>query len=153
MTLHFTHWRSGDNQCGSSVPVVSRWLWPGNRTFLEVASMVVTWGIVDFCTVQSDYTPLLLTLKVLNFWKFTSYCSLKPLWSGMGKVVPARTSPTLHPPSPPTVHQLLWLALKELKWCASWLHSLMLLPEFLFVFVSSNQFSTLLSICCCLLVL
>ena len=46
-----------------------------------------------------------------NFWKFTSYCSLKPLWSGMGEVVPARTSPTLHPPSPPTVHQLSWLAL------------------------------------------
>ena len=22
-----------------------------------------------------------LTLKVLNFWKFTSYCSLIPLWS------------------------------------------------------------------------
>ena len=38
-----------------------------------------------------------LTLKVLNFWKFTSYCSLKPLWSGMGEAVPARTSPTLHP--------------------------------------------------------
>ena len=36
-----------------------------------------------------------LTLKVLNFWKFTSYCSLKTLWSGMGEVVPARTSPTL----------------------------------------------------------
>ena len=53
----------------------------------------------------------LLTLKVLNFWKFTSYCSLKPLWSGMGEVVPARTSPTLHPPSPPTVHQLSQLAL------------------------------------------
>ena len=52
-----------------------------------------------------------LTLKVLNFWKFTSYCSLKPLWSGMGEVVPARTSPTLHPPSPPTVYQLSWLAL------------------------------------------
>ena len=48
----------------------------------------------------------MLTLKVLYFWKFTSYCSLKPLWSGMGEVVPARTSPTLHPPSPPTVHQL-----------------------------------------------
>ena len=47
-----------------------------------------------------------LTLKVLNFWKLTSYCSLKPLWSGMGEVVPARISPTLHPPSPPTVHQL-----------------------------------------------
>ena len=26
-----------------------------------------------------------------------SYCSLKPLWSAMGEVVPARTSPTLHP--------------------------------------------------------
>ena len=33
---------------GSSVPVVSRWLWPVNRTFLEVASMVVTWWIVAF---------------------------------------------------------------------------------------------------------
>ena len=31
---------------GSSVLVVSRWLWPGNRTFLEVASMVVTWWMV-----------------------------------------------------------------------------------------------------------
>ena len=52
-----------------------------------------------------------LTLKVLNFWKLTSYCSLKPLWSGMGEVVPARTSPTLHPPFPPTVRQLSQLAL------------------------------------------
>ena len=52
-----------------------------------------------------------LTLKVLNFCKFTSYCSLKPLWLGMGEVVPGRTSPTLHPPSPPTVHQLSRLAL------------------------------------------
>ena len=43
-----------------------------------------------------------VTLKVLNFWKFTCYCSLKPLWSGMGEVVPARTLPTLHPPSPPS---------------------------------------------------
>ena len=49
-----------------------------------------------------------LTLKVLNFWKFTkkwnghisdSYLSLRPLWLGMEEVVPARTSPTLHPPS------------------------------------------------------
>ena len=28
-----------------------------------------------------------------------SYCSLKPLWSGMGEVVLDRTSPTLHAPS------------------------------------------------------
>ena len=60
---------------------------------------------------KSGLDCFVLTLKVLNFWKFTSYCSLKPLWSGMGEVVPARTSPTLHPPSPPTVHQLSWLAL------------------------------------------
>ena len=31
------------------------------------------------------------------------HTSIKPLWSGMGEVVAARTSPTLHPPSPPTV--------------------------------------------------
>ena len=31
-----------------------------------------------------------------------TYYSLKPLCSGMGEVVPARTSPTLLPPSPRT---------------------------------------------------
>ena len=37
-----TNWHSGDNQSvGSSAPVVSRWLWPGNMTFLEVDTMVV----------------------------------------------------------------------------------------------------------------
>ena len=36
-------------------------------------------------------------------WISDSYCSLKPLLSGMGEVVPARTSPTLLPPSPRTV--------------------------------------------------
>ena len=35
-----------------------------------------------------------------------SYCSLKPLCSGMGEVVPACTSPTLLPPSPRTVLSL-----------------------------------------------
>ena len=35
-----------------------------------------------------------------------SYCSLKPLCSGMGEVVLARTSPTLLPPSPRTVLSL-----------------------------------------------
>ena len=68
------------------------------------------------CTDINSLTQFLtqLTLKVLNFWKFTSYCSLKPLWLGMGEVVPAlpaRTLPTLHPPSPPTMHQLSRLAL------------------------------------------
>ena len=36
-------------------------------------------------------------------WISDSYCSIKPLCSGMGEVVPARTSPTLLPPSPRTV--------------------------------------------------
>ena len=38
----------------------------------------------------------------------------------MGEVAPARTSPTLHPPSPLTVHQLLWLALLELSTGDKW---------------------------------
>ena len=41
---------------GSSVPVVSRWLWPGNGTFLEVASVVVTWWRVAF--LHSVCVPL-----------------------------------------------------------------------------------------------
>ena len=39
----------GDNQsCWSSAPVVSRWLWPQNGTFLEMDSMVGSWWIVSF---------------------------------------------------------------------------------------------------------
>ena len=78
---------------------------------------------MDYEANNAIMSFLLLTLKVLNFWKFTSYCSLKPLWSGMGEVVPARTSPTLHPPFPLTVHQLSWLALWELTQVAffSWI--------------------------------
>ena len=67
--------------------------------------VIIVWFYFHACGL------VVLTLKVLNFWKFTTYCSLKPLWSGMGEVVPARTWPTLDPPSPRTVYQLLWLAL------------------------------------------
>ena len=42
-------------------------------------------------------------LKIYLKMEWDSNCSLKPLWSGMGEVVSARTSPTLHPPSPPIV--------------------------------------------------
>ena len=49
----------------------------------------------------SRYPPeFILTLKVQNFWKFNSYCSLKPLWPGMGEVVPARTSLYIPHPLP-----------------------------------------------------
>ena len=76
-------------------------------TVYEIFSMLIVLVIAVLQAVQnallmSSVVELLgipgyLTLKVLNFWKFPSYCSLKPLWSGMGEVAPARTSPTLHP--------------------------------------------------------
>ena len=49
-----------DNQSvESSVPVVSRWLWPENRTFWEVASTVVTWWIVAFLPhIKRQRSPL-----------------------------------------------------------------------------------------------
>ena len=83
-------------------------VWPEIHSLLSVT---VPETYLSDCTVCVHH----LTLKVLNFWKFPSYYSLKPLWSGMGEVVPARTSPTLHPPSPPTVHQLSRLALLRVK--------------------------------------
>ena len=67
--------------------------------------------LTSILQLAGEHETYLLTLKVLNFWyslgnvvsgSLDSYCILKPLWSGMGEVVPARTSPTLHPPSPPT---------------------------------------------------
>ena len=53
---------------GSSVPVVSRWLEPENRTFLELVSMVVTWWIVT--CVPSVYACLserLIPLQLKNY--------------------------------------------------------------------------------------
>ena len=58
----------GDNYSeGSLVPVVSRSLGPGNRIFLEVTSMVVTWWIVAFlhsnipCPERHHLTKLEIT--------------------------------------------------------------------------------------------
>ena len=75
------------------------------------------------CMGSCKWHSAQLTLKVLNFWTFIetwsgwifdSYWSLKPLCSGMGEVVPARTSPTLPPPSPRTV---LWLSCFKVSQC------------------------------------
>ena len=75
MTRNFDYHLSaseGDNQSeGPSAPVVSRWLGPGNRTFLEEASMVVTWYIVAFfawCSAFDDVitTVLLPELSILS---------------------------------------------------------------------------------------
>ena len=59
-----------------------------------------------FAEVHSVLDTLTLTLPGPSAGvsgSLDSYCSLKPLCSGMGEVVPARTSPTLLPPSPRTV--------------------------------------------------
>ena len=49
-----------------------------------------------------------------------SCCSLKPLCSGMGEVVPARTSPTLLPPSPRTVLSLSCFTVSQCINCRDW---------------------------------
>ena len=49
-----------------------------------------------------------------------SYCSLKPLCSGMGEVVPARTSPILLPPSPRTVLSLSCFKVSQCINCRDW---------------------------------
>ena len=96
---------------------------------------VLCWKCV-YLSFSWNIYQLKLTLKVLNFWKFTSYCSLKPLWSGMGEVVPARTLPTLHPPSPQIVHQLARLALVRVN------HLL----KGLWIFVANHKYITTKSI-------
>ena len=49
-----------------------------------------------------------------------SYCSWKPLCSGMGEVVPARTLPTLLPPSPRTVLSLSCFKVSQCINCHDW---------------------------------
>ena len=75
---------------------IGKWTWVKNKCF----------QCREFAPICRDPyvhngTKGTLTLKVLNFWKFTSYY----------KTLMGRTSPTLHPPSPSTVHQLSRLAL------------------------------------------
>ena len=65
----FICWCSGDNQSvRSSILVVSRWLWPGNMTFSEVASMVVTWWIV------AKYSGLFAECDVSFLSQLWIYC-------------------------------------------------------------------------------
>ena len=66
------------------------------------------------------FSPLTLTLPGPSAGvsgSLDSYCSLKPLCSGMGEVVPARTSPILLPPSPRTV---LSLSCFKVSQCINW---------------------------------
>ena len=57
----------------------------GELSIAAVPVMGETERMHGMWTVQySAQQNRFLTLKVLNFWKFTSYCSLKPIWSGIG---------------------------------------------------------------------
>ena len=63
--------------------------------------ITVQWeGMVDVGSAR--YEPVLLP-PMPDHKTLLTLCSIKPYWSGMREVVPAHTSLTLHPPSPPTV--------------------------------------------------
>ena len=55
-----------------------------------------------------------------SWWISDSYCSLKPLCSGMGEIVPARTSLTLLTPSPRTVLSLSCFKVSQCINCCDW---------------------------------
>ena len=86
MTLH-----SLAVSVGWSIPVVSRWLWPVSRTFLGVASMVVTRWIVFFlCSVPFSSFPLLCSLSLLflhPLWQSSASATvvLQGRWRGWGR--------------------------------------------------------------------
>ena len=67
-----------------------------NQQALDMCDGRFVWEIKDSArgTVLGTYTARPVCW---SGWISDSYCSLKPLCSGMGEVVPARTSPTLLP--------------------------------------------------------
>ena len=67
---HWYWWRDTSIITRAGIPAIIKvsghqylwftwWLWPGNRIFLEVASMVVTWWIVAFCPVLWCFSSIL----------------------------------------------------------------------------------------------
>ena len=53
------HLLTDNKSVKSPAPLVCRWLWSGNMTYLEVASKVVAWWIVAFCAVKCDILKIL----------------------------------------------------------------------------------------------
>ena len=53
--------------------MVSRWLWPRNRTLLEVDSMVVSWWILAFFAqwYSNDWSIHTIFTKIPKFWHST----------------------------------------------------------------------------------
>ena len=78
----------------SSVLMVSRWLWPGNRTFLKVAGVVATWWIIPFF-VQCKACLCMLQVWVLAITRHM----LSTVWQGSGGIImmkpPARKNQAL----------------------------------------------------------
>ena len=91
-------------------------------TYLDVK--VINVCLISSCKVASlAAVHLTLTLPSPSAGvsgSLDSYCSLKPLCSGMGEVVPARTSPTLLPPSPRTVLSLSCFKVLQCINCHDW---------------------------------
>ena len=79
--------------------------------------------ILRHCSRFGEVCALTLTLPGPSAGmsgSLDSYCSLKPLCSGMGEVVPARTSPTLLPQSPRTVLSLSCFKVSQCINCRDW---------------------------------
>ena len=81
---------------------------------------VVTQANNQFPTLYNHLTLTLPGPSAGVNGSLDSYCSLKPLCSGMGEVVSARTSPTLLPPSPRTVLSLSCFKVSQCINCRDW---------------------------------
>ena len=99
-------WLASDNSCYNM-----QWLY-GRKAFICARLTGVNESHAIGSPVKLDRSHCTALIRVPScdrsrLWVGTYTQSvlynLKPLWSGMGEVVPARTSPTLHPPSPPTM--------------------------------------------------
>ena len=94
--------------------------WVGNEAFICLITVIWHGCLAD---VHAMIYILALTLPGPSAGvsgSLDSYCSLKPLCSGMGEVVPARTSPTLLPPSPRTVLSLSCFKVSQCINCRDW---------------------------------
>ena len=77
-----------------AAPVVSRWLWPGNRTFFEVDNMVVSWWIVLFFALCMYSLSQMLNTLVIDPWSLSIFlctCVLS-LYTGIVNLKNSTTS-------------------------------------------------------------
>ena len=55
------------------------------KAYNYVTLALVNFLMLQACGIWATSSYIKINLYSANFWKITSYCSLKPLWSGMGK--------------------------------------------------------------------